>query len=74
MPGGASSVRGTSAATLPSCIDRPRSVTLDSRAGSTPLKVMNASPRLVRASALPRIAGPAPTTPSTPRSFAASAL
>jgi len=64
---------GASAAMLPLCIARRMSVTLPSSAGSTPLRLMNASARSVEINALPMIAGPAPTTPSTCCSLATSA-
>ena len=78
MPGRPStpsaSVRGIRSWILPFRIALWISVTSTSSAGSIPFTVMKASLRLVDAMALPRIAGPAPTTPGTLRTAATSAL
>ena len=67
------SVRGIRSWIRPFRIAPWMSVTSTSSAGSIPFIVMNASARLVDTSALPRTAGPAPTTPGTLRSAATSA-
>ena len=72
MPGTSSAERASKSSTRPAVIERPRSVTSGSSAGSMPLSVTNASPRSVRSNALPRTAGAAPTTPSMARNLATS--
>ena len=69
---GASGFGARSASRLPCCIARPMSVTVGSSAGSIPFTVMNCSLRAAEMSALPLIAGAAPTTCGTFSSLSTS--
>ena len=64
MPGTSSTLLARSTR-VPAVIDRPRSVTPPSSAGSMPLIVMNCEPASVVTRALSMMAGAAPDTPGT---------